>query len=423
MQHNKAEIITIGTELLLGQILNTNAQWLSEHMAQQGINVYHQTVVGDNHERVQSAFQMAQARSDIIIVSGGLGPTDDDMTREAFQSLTSMEMVEDTITIKKIKDFFVKRDMPITPNNRRQARGSKQAHVLQNDVGMAPGMIVSHDGRTWVFLPGVPKEMKHMFQTHVMPYLVERMDHQMVIRSMILRFIGIGESQLEHELYDMIKNQDNPTIAPLAQSDGLIIRLTAKDETAEAADMRLEKTKAAIKDRVGTYLYGINQDAIEEKAVHLLKKQNKRLSAAESLTGGLFTQQLVGVSGASDVCPGSIVAYDAQTKQNLLHISPQLIQEHGVVSSECAIAMARNVRDALKSHIGISFTGVAGPNTLENQDVGTVYICVYESADHYIVHQCHFHGDRNDIRRRTTLKGFELLFNFLTKAESAQKRL
>src|SRR5690625_601843 len=423
MQYNKAEIITIGTELLLGQILNTNAQWLSEHMAQQGINVYHQTVVGDNHERVQSAFQMAQARSDIIIVSGGLGPTDDDMTREAFQSLTSLEMVEDPVTIKKIEDFFAKRDMPMTPNNHRQARVFKQAYVLQNDVGMAPGMIVSHDDRTWVFLPGVPKEMKHMFQTHVMPYLVERMDHRMVIRSMILRFIGIGESQLEHELYDMIKSQNNPTIAPLAQSDGLIIRLTAKDETVEAADMRLEKTKSAIKDRLGTYLYGTDHDTIEEKTVQRLKNLNKRLSAAESLTGGLFTQQLVGGSGASDVCPGSVIAYDAQTKQNLLYISPQVIQKHGVVSSDCAVAMAKNVRDTLKVDIGISFTGVAGPSTLENKDVGTVYICVYESADHYIVRQYHFHGDRNDIRRRTALKGFELLFNFLTKAESAHQKL
>lgn len=417
MQYEKTEIITIGTELLLGQILNTNAQWISEQLAQEGVNVYYQTVVGDNHMRVKSTFETAQSRSDLVIVSGGLGPTDDDMTREAFQALTGMDMVEDTDTMKKIQDFFIKQDKPMTPNNHRQARVFTTAHVLKNDIGMAPGMIVVHEGTTWVFVPGVPKEMKHMIQNYVTPHLLARIDHKMVIRSMVLKFIGIGESQLEHELYDMIKSQHNPTIAPLAQSDGLIIRLTAKDKTIEAAERRLEKTSQAIKERVGSYLYGMDNDVIEEKVCQLLREQEKRVAAAESLTGGMFTQQIIGVEGATEVCPGSMITYDAKMKQDLLHISPEIINTHGVVSSECAIAMAKNVRDVFQSQLGIGFTGVAGPHSLEGEEVGTVYISIYESPDHFIVRKFKFQGNREEVRRRTTLKGFELLFNFLKTEE------
>lgn len=415
MQHAKAEIITIGTELLLGQIVNTNSQWLSDQMAQQGIDVYYHTVVGDNHSRVESVFRLAQERSDIIIVSGGLGPTEDDMTREAFQHLTGMEMIEHPPAIEKIKNFFEKRQMAMTPNNYRQARVFKDSYVINNDVGMAPGMIVTYQKRTWVFLPGVPNELKHMMRTIVMPYFSNAIKQHMVIRSMILKFIGIGEAQLEHELIDMIKKQQNPTIAPLAQSDGLIIRLTAKDNSLEKVMQRLEETKQTIYSKVGNYIYGIDTETIEDKIVHMLKTQNKRIGAAESVTGGMFTNKLIDVQGASQICPGSVVTYDAQTKQNLLKIPAQVIKTEGVVSEACAIEMAKSVCHILQTDLGISFTGVAGPDSLEGQEVGTVYIAIYEVSGAYEVQKFIFHGERNEIRRRATLKGFELLFKFLNK--------
>lgn len=413
MKNTNAEIITIGTELLLGQITNTNARWLSEQLAEQGINVHYHTVVGDNHIRVKKMFQLAQDRSDIIIVSGGLGPTEDDMTREAFQQLTGMEMMEHQPSIDKIKEFYLKRNRTMTPNNHRQARVFKGAHVIYNDIGMAPGMIVTYNEKTWVFLPGVPNELEHMVETTVMPYFANKIDEKMMIRSLTIKFMGIGESQLEHDLIDLIINQDNPTIALLAQKNGLIIRLTAKDGSLEKVTNRLEETKEAIYEKVGNYIYGENNETIEQKTYELLKSQNKCISAAESLTGGMFTERLFGVNGASAVCPGGVVTYDAETKQQLLNISKDTIEAKGVVSEACAIEMAENVCHVLQTNIGISFTGVAGPEQLEGHEVGTVFICIYEDPGKQVVRKFIFHGDRNDIRRRTAQKGFELLFEVL----------
>src|SRR5690625_1193594 len=217
----KSEIIAVGTELLLGQIANTNAQWLSKELAKYGINVYQHVVVGDNLSRVLNAFKLAHERSDIIIVTGGLGPTDDDMTREAFQAMTGMEVIEHTASMEKIKAFFEKQKSVMTPNNRRQARVFEGAEVLHNQTGMAPGMITTYEGKTWVFLPGVPREMKSLSRNDVFPYLQKLTGQEEIIQSTILKFIGIGESALEHDLQDLIKEQFNPTIAPLAQSDGV----------------------------------------------------------------------------------------------------------------------------------------------------------------------------------------------------------
>src|SRR5690625_1622773 len=304
MREKKAEIIAIGTELLLGQIANTNAQWLSEQLALHGVNTFYHTVVGDNPTRVEETFKLAQERSDVIIVSGGLGPTEDDMTREAFQSMTGLELLEHTPSMAKIERFFQNQQTNMTPNNRKQARVFVGSNVIENKVGMAPGMIVEFDGKTWVFLPGVPRELKQMAMDDVFPYMMKFFDQQMIIQSMILRFVGIGEAKLEHELRDLIQSQSNPTIAPLAQADGLVIRLTVKETTIERAEKRLEETRDLIARKVGNFMYGINDESIEEKIIHLLKKQNKKIAAAESVTGGLFTEKLISVEGASTICPG-----------------------------------------------------------------------------------------------------------------------
>ena len=419
MEQLKSEIIAIGTELLLGQIANTNAQWLSKQMASYGINTYYHTVVGDNLYRVEEVFKHAQERSDVMIVSGGLGPTEDDMTREAFQRITKLEMIEHPPAIEKIELFYQKQQTKMTPNNRRQARVFAGAEVISNKLGMAPGMIVSYEGKTWIFIPGVPREMKQMATDHVFPYILEKYGQKMIIQSKTLRFTGIGESRLEHELQDIIHNQNNPTIAPLAQDDGVVIRLTAKEMTKEKANELIEKTEQRILARVGNYLYGIDNETITEKIYNMLKEQNKRVAAAESLTGGMFIEKLISLEGASQVCPGGLVCYDTSVKENILKVSPQTVENYGVVSHECAIEMATNIRCLLDTNIGIGFTGVAGPTSIEDQPVGTVYIAISSDTGHEEVQKFIFQGDRDTIRHKVTIKGFEILFNYLKRVNES----
>ncbi|WP_312030848.1 MULTISPECIES: competence/damage-inducible protein A [Bacillaceae] len=413
MTNVKAEIIAVGTELLLGQIANTNAQWLSNQLASLGINVYQHGVVGDNLNRVQEAFEQAQKRSDIIIVTGGLGPTEDDLTREAFQLMTELELVEHKPSMDKIQSFFEKNNTTMTPNNRRQARVFKGSQVLFNRKGMAPGMIVSHESTTWVFLPGVPREMKGLFTEEVFPYLQKLTGNTEVIKSLVLKFLGIGESELEHRLSHLIQAQKNPTIAPLAQNTGVVIRLTAKEETEERAERLLEESKRQILHEVGDYFYGINDETIEENIISLLKEKKMKIASAESLTGGMFSNRLISVSGASNVCRGGIVCYDTNVKQDVLGVSKETIQNKGTVSEECALEMAEQVSSKLDADIGISFTGVAGPDEVEGKSVGTVYIALTTSNGEKKVEKFIFSGDRNAIRRRATLKGLEIVFHFL----------
>ncbi|MGM8211687.1 competence/damage-inducible protein A [Virgibacillus sp. W0430] len=413
MKQTNTEIIAVGTELLLGQIANTNAQWLSDQLAAYGVNTFYHTVVGDNLQRVEQVFKDAHKRSDIIIVTGGLGPTEDDLTREAFQQLSNMELTEHQPSMDKIKAFYRRQGKEMTPNNERQARVFSNAKVIENTVGMAPGMIVPYENKTWIFLPGVPREMKQLSIQAVFPYIREQMGEEMIIKSKVLRFIGIGESQLEHELQSLIQVQNNPTIAPLAQDDGVVIRLTAKATSSEKAEDLLNGTKEKVLDKVGEYFYGMEHDSIQNTILSMLNEQNKYIAAAESLTGGMFTHKLIAASGISSVCRGAVVCYDTKVKTDVLHVSPETIDAKGTVSEACAIEMAENICTVLDADIGISFTGVAGPNSIEGQPVGTVFIAVSDRLGKQKVEKFIFQGDRNTVRRRAMLKGFEILYRFL----------
>ncbi|HEY4601626.1 MAG TPA: competence/damage-inducible protein A [Cerasibacillus sp.] len=417
MKDYQAEIIAVGTELLLGQIANTNAQWISKQLAKNGINIHFHQVVGDNLRRVSKTFSEAQDRSDIIIVTGGLGPTEDDLTREAFQSISGLDLVIHAPSLNKIKAYFNKHDSEMTSNNIKQARVFRGANVLINEAGMAPGMIVQFKEKTWVFLPGVPGEMMRMFSDDVIPYLGKLTGQEQLIKSMILRFIGIGEAKLEHELYDLIRGQSNPTIAPLAQQNGLIIRLTAKASSNDEANTLLEQCKAHILERVGDHYVGFDDETIEKKALFLLNQHGKTIAAAESLTGGKFTESLISVPGASQVCKGGIVCYDAEVKRDLLGVSIETLHHEGTVSSACASELAQSVLRLLKTDIGISFTGVAGPKALEGKPAGTVFIAVANQQGELIVEEHLFTGDRDAIRRKSVHKGYDMLFNFLRSKE------
>ncbi len=414
----KTEIIAVGTELLLGQIANTNAQWMSEQLAMHGVNTFYHTVVGDNLQRLVDTLAMAKERSDVIIITGGLGPTEDDMSREAFHQLSHLNIVEEPKSMQKIKAFFEQQGTEMTPNNKRQARVFEHSQVLYNKYGMAPGNIVEHEENSWIFLPGVPREMKQLFSDDVIPYL-KSMNGEMVIQSMVLRFTGIGESALEHRLQHLISSQQNPTIAPLAQNDGVTIRLTAKADTKEQVEYMLENTKQAILQEVGHYFYGMNNDSLEEKVFQLLQQQNKSISSAESLTGGLFANKLVSLNGTSSVYKGSVICYDKNVKLHVLHVDEQVIEEEGTVSVACAEQLAKNIATTLDTSIGISFTGVAGPDTLEGKDVGTVHIGLYDKETNYShVESCFFPGDRMQIRSRSVLKGHEMLLRYLNETIS-----
>ncbi|WP_163971287.1 competence/damage-inducible protein A [Oceanobacillus halotolerans] len=409
----RTEIIAVGTELLLGQIANTNAQWISQQLALNGMSVYYHGVVGDNIDRVSEAFNQAQKRSNIVIVTGGLGPTEDDLTREAFQLLTNMEIIEHESSINKIKKYFQQQQMKMTPNNRKQAHVFKQAKILDNHVGMAPGMIVEYEDTKWIFLPGVPREMKAMVSEEVIPYLQQTTGVKQIIQSTMLKFIGIGESVLEDEIHDLIVNQTNPTIAPLALNEGVAIRLTAKADTTEFANQLIEQMKTEILNRVGDYFYGVDEDTLASKVITLLKKHNHSIGAAESLTGGMFTDEMIAIPGASTVCRGGLVCYQPLVKQNVLGVSPETITNYGTVSEQCASEMATKICDMMDADIGISFTGVAGPNEEEGKPIGTVFIGIHDKSGNSIVRQFQLPGDRQEIRRKTILKGYELLFQHL----------
>lgn len=413
MKSYQAEIIAVGTELLLGQIANTNAQWLSEQLATYGINVYNHTVVGDNLDRVEQAFRLAQSRSDIVVVTGGLGPTEDDLTREGFEQLTGLEIVEDKETMAGIESYFKERNRTMTPNNRKQARVFKGSRVLKNNAGMAPGMYVEYQGAHWFFLPGVPREMKQISTEELFPFLENLTGQQQVIQSTVLKFIGIGESSLEHELQEMIHEQTNPTIAPLAQDKAVVIRITASAPSKEEARNLVLEKKQDVLERVGEYCFGEDDESLEQKVIELLEKHNKTIGAAESLTGGLFSSNLVSVSGASKVFAGSLITYQTKAKQDVLGLSPEWISKYGVVSKECAEEMAKRAAAKLNTSMAISFTGVAGPEQQEGNPVGQVYIAVVDNGEVVESSSILLAGNRNNIRERAMLKGFELLYQYL----------
>ncbi|SFK28426.1 nicotinamide-nucleotide amidase [Halobacillus dabanensis] len=411
----RTEIIGVGTELLLGQIANTNAQWISSRLADYGIPVYHHTVVGDNLDRVTSSFKNAQKRSDIIIITGGLGPTEDDLTRDAGKRVLGLNLVEHRETMDKIQSYYDRNQRTMTVNNRKQSLVFEGANVLPNLEGMAPGQWINRDGVLWIFLPGVPGEMKHLMEEYVLPRLQSNFQVDSQIVSQMLRFIGIGESDLETKLQTLITQQTNPTIAPLASEGEVGVRLTATGATTAEAWKKVENLKEQILNHVGQYYYGSDDITVEEKVRDLLKAKGLTIGSAESFTGGKFLERLVSLPGASNVCQGGYIAYTAEMKEKVLQVSKLLITTYGTISNQCAEVMARNTQSLLGVDIAISFTGVAGPDQSEGQEPGKVFIGLQIGDEKPEVYEYHFHGGRDQVRTRAVKKGYELLFHRLKK--------
>jgi len=404
-----AEIISVGSELLLGQIVNTNAQFLSRHLAEMGINVFYQTVVGDNSVRLLSTIQKAEERADLIIFTGGLGPTRDDLTKETIAAHLGKKLVLNDEAFKGIRQYFLRIGREMTENNKKQALVLEDCLVLPNENGMAPGMFVKSKNKFYMLLPGPPKEMQPMFEKYGRPAILNVLDRQESIVSRVLRFFGIGESQLETEIEDMIMNQTNPTIAPLAGDGEVTIRLTAKHRSKETANEMIDKVEKEILNRVGEYFYGYGQTTIAAELVQKLKQQNKTIACAESLTGGLFQSMITAVAGASAVLKGGIVCYTNEAKEHLVDVSKKTLDTFGAVSEQCAKELAENVRKKLNADIGISFTGVAGPDSLEENPPGTVWIGISEKGKESKVVLLKLAGDRNQIRNRTAKYGCHFL--------------
>ncbi len=411
----RAEIIAVGTEILMGQIVNTNAAFLSKELASAGIFVYHHTVVGDNPRRLQEVITIAEERSDLLVFTGGLGPTQDDLTKQVLASHLGKNLVEDAFHLNKITDYFASSKRVMTENNKLQALVIENAVVLQNDYGFAAGMFFELANKNYMLLPGPPSEMKPMFQQYAKPLLQGSLEEEVHLESKIMHFFGIGESKLANDLHDLIEEQTNPTIATYASDNEVEIRITASAATKEEADKLLVETEQEILRRDGEFLYGYGEVSLADVVIMKLLKEKITISAAESLTAGLFQAELGATTGISDIFKGGVVTYSTEMKQDVLGVSKKIIAEHGVVSSECAKAMAENVRKLCHTEMGISFTGVAGPGELDGHIPGTVFIGLSVAGFETETYSFVFGRDRNHNRNRAVKQGFQIINHFLTE--------
>lgn len=373
-----SEIICVGTEILLGNIVNTNSAYLSEKLSKIGINLYYHTVVGDNEKRLSDAILLAADRSDLIILTGGLGPTYDDITKETAAKVFGKKLILDDKSLESIKEYFIGIGREMTENNIKQAYTVEGGTILENAVGTAPGVYFTaeHCGKNVhiAVLPGPPSEMSVMYENELLPILLKLTN--CTLHSHTLRIFGVGESKIENDLRELMEKSVNPTLAPYAKNSEVELRFTAKAKTPKQADElimpMLEKVKAMYKNAA----YGTDVSCIEEALVRKLKEKNLKIAFAESCTGGLIAKKVTDISGASAVIGFSAVTYSNEAKSDILGVDRSLLEKYGAISRECAIAMAQGVQKLSGADIAVSTTGIAGPDACEGKPVGLVYIGV-----------------------------------------------
>ena len=410
----KAEIIAVGTEILTGQIVNTNAQFLSEKLAEIGVDVYFQTAVGDNEARLLSLLEIASQRSNLVILTGGLGPTEDDLTKQTLAKFLGKALVFDPQAQEKLDIFFAHRpDYARTPNNERQAQIVEGATPLPNETGLAVGGVSEVNGVTYVVLPGPPSELKPMVLNQLLPKLMTGTK----LYSRVLRFFGIGESQLVTILADLIDHQTDPTLAPYAKTGEVTLRLSTKAVSQEKADQALDILENQILNRQtfdGQSLldicYGYGEEtSLASVVVEELKKRQKSITAAESLTAGLFQATLADFSGVSAIFNGGFVTYSLEEKSKMLDISERELKKHGVVSEFTARKMAERARLKTQSDYGVSLTGVAGPDSLEGHPAGTVFIGLAHAKGTEVIKANIAGRSRADVRHIAVMHAFNLV--------------
>lgn len=402
------ELICVGTELLLGNIINTNAAYLAEKCALLGLSMYYQSVVGDNAARLSELLEAAKKRSDIVILSGGLGPTQDDLTKETAAAVMGRKLVEDVRAKEELVRCLNRIHVSITENNWKQALVPEGSIVLYNKNGTAPGIIMEGEDTTMILLPGPPGELIPMFEEQVYPYL-----HQLqpeVICSKMVKICGVGESMTETMILDLIEQQTNPTIATYAKVGEVHLRITAKAENEAEALKLIAPVEEELYRRFGDKIYtDREQESLEEAIGRLLCEHNLTVTTAESCTGGLLAGRLVNVPGISGNFKEGYITYANEAKEKLLGVSHRTLKEHGAVSEETAREMAQGVRRAAGADIGIGITGIAGPDGgTEEKPVGLVYIgCCF--CEQTYVHRFIFTGNRSKVRESAVAKALTLL--------------
>ena len=401
MKINSAEILCVGTEILIGDIINTNSAYISKRLAALGINQYYQAVVGDNPARLERKIKEALERCDVLIMTGGLGPTYDDLTKETAAKCMGREMYLHERSLERMKRYFSGRNVVMSETNKKQAYMPAGSTIFDNDHGTAPGLAIEDEanGKIIIMLPGPPNEMIPMFDESVEPYL--KQFSEAIFYSKNINIVGMGESAVEAVLSDLMKTAENPTVAPYCKEGEVRLRVTAKVTDAETGEIlckeMIDKIRAT---EVGKFIYGIDTD-LETSLINLLRERGCKIATAESCTGGLISKMITDVSGASDVFDGGVVSYANEIKHKLLGVSDDTLRNYGAVSEETAREMAIGVRDLMGADYGISVTGIAGPNggTAE-KPVGLVYIACADKDD-CVVRRLNLRGDRSHIRKLT----------------------
>ena len=403
----KCEILSVGTEILLGDILNTNSRYLSKELANLGIDVYYHQVVGDNRERILSVLKEAFSRSDIIITTGGLGPTKDDMTKELVAEFLGMDMYLHEESLKKIEDYFKKMGRVPVKSNEKQAYFPKEAIILENNNGTAPGAIFEKDGKAIIVLPGPPKEMEPMFNESVRKYLENLTGYTIV--SEVLRVFGIGESEAENRLQDLIDSGQNPTIAPYAKEGEVTFRITAKGKDEEEARKLIKPLKEEVYNRLGNLIYNTGDISIQETVGEMLVNKNMTIGVSESCTGGLVSAKLIEYPGISSVFLEGAVTYSNEAKMRTLNVKKDTLEKFGAVSEETAREMAEGIAKRCGSRIGVSTTGIAGPGGgTEEKPVGLVYIGVFIDGETKVERHV-FSGNRSAVRNKASMTALNMV--------------
>jgi len=413
-----AEILCIGTEVLIGDIINTNGAFIARQLAALGIDIYHQTVVGDNAKRLHDSLALALSRADIVITTGGLGPTYDDLTKKTIADYFGLGMELHAPSVKKIESLYDSLNWKMTPNNLLQAEVPKGATVFFNDTGLAPGVAVTSGGKTVIMLPGPPNEMQPMFEHYVVPYLSA--DSDAVIISKTVNVFGMGESKVEDILRDIMTSSTNPTIAPYAKQGEVQVRIRAKAKDEATANALIAPVIDTIKQQLGNVIYGIDADSLQSALVAALKEKALKAAVAESCTGGGVSHAITDIPGSSAVFECGLCTYSNVMKQKLLGVSKETLNKFGAVSEQTAQEMAHGVRRVSGADIGIGVTGIAGPDGgTDEKPVGLVYIAVDSDAYSETKRLTLARGHKNDrefIRNFATMHALSLL---LTAANQA----
>ncbi|NLY19197.1 MAG: competence/damage-inducible protein A [Clostridiaceae bacterium] len=402
-----AEILAVGTELLLGQIANTNAQYISQRLAELGISVFFHSVVGDNPARLEETLKRALDRSDIVITTGGLGPTKDDLTKEVIAKAMNRKLVFHEDILEKVRDFFMRKHRIMVKNNEKQAYMPDNSLVIPNLNGTAPGCIIEEGEKAVIMLPGPPNEMQPMFNESVFPYLKQKTG--LVLVSKMLKIFGIGESEMESRLIDLIEKQNNPTIAPYVSQGEVTVRVTARCPDKEEALKLLNPVVNDIKERLGDFVYSEEGETLEQVVFNLLNEKKLVMATAESCTGGLLAGRITSLPGASGVFDKGFITYSNKSKVDELGVNQETIDKFGAVSRETALEMVNGLRKKTSAQVCVSITGIAGPGGgTPDKPVGLVYIGV-SVGDRVVCKSYDLMGNRERIRNGACMRALDII--------------